>query len=211
MVEAVLWLARTGCRWRELPPRYGSWVAVWAQWWRWRDKGVWAQAMLRLHRVARAQAGRDVEPSLLMLDAQTVKGRRAGPGFREAGGRGGGARGTKRTVVVDYMGLPLAARATSARPHDSAVGRQLLDDVLPARPRVATVMADRGYRALAHRVSSRYGVTVDIGYVEPGGGFRPIRPPWKVEDCFAKLGGWRRMSRCFEGSQAAATTWLQVA
>jgi transposase len=28
MVEAVLWLARTGCRWRELPPRYGSWIAV---------------------------------------------------------------------------------------------------------------------------------------------------------------------------------------
>ncbi len=109
MVEAVWWLARTGCQWRELPPRYGSWVAVWAQWRRWRDKGVWAAARLRLHRVARAPAGRDVEPSLLMLDAQTVKGRRAGPGFHEVGGRGGRTRGTKRTVLVDYLGLPRAA------------------------------------------------------------------------------------------------------
>ncbi len=45
-------------------------VAVWAQWRRWRDKRVWAEAMLRLHRVARA--GRTVAPSLLMLEAQTV-------------------------------------------------------------------------------------------------------------------------------------------
>ncbi len=52
---------------------------------------------------------------------------------------------------------------------------------------------------------------VDIRHVEPGGGFKPIQPLWKVEDCFAKLGAWRRMSRCFEGSQAAATAWLQVA
>ncbi len=112
---------------------------------------------------------------------------------------------------MDYLGLPVAARATSARPHDSVVGRRLLDEALPACPRVATVMADRGYRALSHRVAARHGVVVDIRYVEPGGGFKSIRPLWKVEDCFAKLGGWRRMSRCFEGSQAAATAWLQVA
>ena len=88
MVEAVLWLARTGCRWRELPARSGCWVAVWAQWRRWRDRGVWATAMLRLHRVARTNAGRQVESSLLMVDARTVKGRRAGAGFHESGGTG---------------------------------------------------------------------------------------------------------------------------
>ncbi len=106
---------------------------------------------------------------------------------------------------MDYLGLPLAATATSARPHAAVVGRELLDEVLPARPRVATMMADRGYRALAHRVAARHGVVVDIRYAEPGQGFRPIQPLWKVEDCFAKPGGWRRMSRCFEGAPAAAT------
>jgi len=33
----------------------------------------------------------------------------------------------------------------------------------------------------------------------------------KVEDVFARLGAWRRLSRCFEGSAASATAWLQVA
>ena len=105
----------------------------------------------------------------------------------------------------------MAAVATSARPHDSKVGRALLSEVLPEHARVSAVIADRGYRPLAHGVAAKHGVIVDIRYVERGQGFKPIRPLWKVEDCFAKIGAWRRMSRCFEGSQAAATCWLQVA
>lgn len=45
MVEAMLFLARTGCQWRYLPERFGSWGAVWQQWCRWRDNGVWPRAM----------------------------------------------------------------------------------------------------------------------------------------------------------------------
>lgn len=44
----------------------------------------------------------------------------------------------------------------------------------------------------------------------PPKGFRPITPMWRVEDGFARLGAWRRLSRCFEGSQAGATASLQV-
>jgi len=31
MVDAMLFIARTGCQWRYLPERYGTWTAVWAQ------------------------------------------------------------------------------------------------------------------------------------------------------------------------------------
>ncbi len=41
MVDAVLFIGRTGCRWRYLPERYGAWTAVWAQWRRRRAHGVW--------------------------------------------------------------------------------------------------------------------------------------------------------------------------
>ena len=47
MVEAMLFIARTGCQWRYLPERYGNWTAVWAQWRRWRANGVWERAMVR--------------------------------------------------------------------------------------------------------------------------------------------------------------------
>jgi putative transposase len=118
MVEAILFLARTGCQWRYLPERYGSWTAVWAQWRRWRANGVWAAAMTRLAAVVRLLHGREPRPSVVMVDAQTVKGGRYGPTFHEAGGRGGRTIGTKRTVRVEILGLPVAAHAGSARPHE---------------------------------------------------------------------------------------------
>jgi len=36
MVDAMLFLARTGCQWRYLPARYPAWGAVWQLWLRWR-------------------------------------------------------------------------------------------------------------------------------------------------------------------------------
>jgi putative transposase len=48
IVDAILFLARTGCQWRYLPAGYPPWEAVWQQWRRWRSNGVWAAAMTRV-------------------------------------------------------------------------------------------------------------------------------------------------------------------
>lgn len=42
-------------------------------------------------------------------------------------------------------------------------------------------------------------------------GFTPLWPLYKVEHAFAQLGRWRRLSRCYEGSEASARAWLEVA
>jgi transposase len=34
---------------------------------------------------------------------------------------------------------------------------------------------------------------------------------WRVENAFAQLGRWRRLSHCFEGSAESAKAWLEVA
>ena len=44
-----------------------------------------------------------------------------------------------------------------------------------------------------------------------GSGFTPIGPLWHVEHAFAQLGRWRRLARCYEGSEASAKAWLEVA
>lgn len=168
--------------------------------------------MRRLNAAVRGSEGRDLQPSVVIIDAQSTRGRRAGPGFHEKGGAGGRTRGTKRSIVVDTLGLPVAARAGSARPHDSKVGTLLLDDALPHLPRVGLVLADRGHRAAGHHVASVHGVMFEVrGWDErPEEGFRPVKPMWRVEDAFARLGQWRRLPCCFDGSQAGATAWLQV-
>ena len=211
MLNAMLFLARTGCQWRYLPDRYGAWGAVWQQWRRWRANGVWQRAMARLAAEVRVGHERAASPSMVMIDAQTVKGGRYGPTFHAAGGRGGRTIGTKRTILVDIMGLPLSARADPARPHDVTVGRELLHQRLAGLPRLRAVVADRGYRGL-RRLADRRRVRLDIKAPPKGrSGFTPIAPLYKIEHTFAQLGRWRRLSRCYEGSQASASAWLEVA
>lgn len=215
MVDAMLFIARTGCQWRYLPDRYGPWTAVWAQWRRWRDAGVWEQAMLRLAFVIRVRKSRKAAtPSILMIDAQTARGARYGPTFHESGGRGGRTNGTKRTIAVEICGLPVAVGIASARPHDVAEGRALLKAHMAEFPRLTSIVADRGYRGLNHLATKR-GLNLDIKAPpkQPPGAkkFVPLAPLWRIEQVFAQLGRWRRLSRCYEGSEASARTWLAVA
>jgi len=196
MVDAMLFIGRTGCQWRYLPERYGAWTAVWAQWRRWRAKGVWAAAMARLAAIVRVLHGREPNPSMVMVDAQTVKGGRYGPTFHAAGGRGGRTIGTKRTLLVESLGLPVAAHAGSARPHDVIAARELLRDRLPDLTRLRAIVGDRAYRGLA-KVAARKHLALDIKVPPPGAsGFVPIRPLYRIEHAFAQLGRWRRLSRC---------------
>jgi len=211
MVEAMLFIARTGCQWRYLPERYGSWTAVWAQWRRWRANGVWAAAMVGLAAIVRLLHDREPFPSMVMVDAQTVKGGRYGPTFHAAGGRGGRTIGTKRTLLVEILGLPVAAGACSARPHDAVAARELVRERIGELPRLSALVGDRAYRGLA-KLAQRRRVRLDIKAPPPGAsGFTPLWPLYKIEHTIAQLGRWRRLSRCYEGSEASARAWLEVA
>lgn len=211
MVDAMLFIGRTGCQWRYLPERYGTWTAVWSQWRRWRANGVWERAMMRLAVLVRTLRDRRPFPSMVMIDAQTVKGARYGPTFHEAGGPGGRVNGTKRTLLVDILGLPLAARADPARPHDVATGRELLRERIDTLPGLRAVVGDRAYRGLA-ALAARRRIALDIKAPPPGvDAFTPIWPLYKVEHAIAQLGRWRRLSRCYEGTAASARAWLEVA
>ena len=42
-LEAVLWIARTGSPWRDLPEEFGHWHRVYVRYNRWSKKGVWEE------------------------------------------------------------------------------------------------------------------------------------------------------------------------
>jgi putative transposase len=47
-VEAVLWIARTGSPWRDLPPAFGKWNSIFVRFNRWSAGGVWQRIFAAL-------------------------------------------------------------------------------------------------------------------------------------------------------------------
>ncbi|HEV8699057.1 MAG TPA: hypothetical protein VGQ89_15275 [Candidatus Limnocylindrales bacterium] len=171
-----------------MPERYGPWTAVWAQWRRWRANGVWAAAMGRLAAIVRVLHNREPTPSMVMVDAQTVRGARYGPTFHDTGGHGGRTIGTERTLLVEILGLRVTAAACSTRPHDVVAARELLRERVDRLPRLRAIVGERAYRGLA-AIARRKGLVLDLKRPPAGAtGFVPIRPLYRIEHHFAQLG-----------------------
>jgi transposase len=66
-LEAVLYLNRTGCPWRDLPPELGYWHAIYMRFRRWEARGVWQRLWKNL------QAGHFAQARGLLLDSTTVR------------------------------------------------------------------------------------------------------------------------------------------
>jgi putative transposase len=72
-LNAVLYVARTGIPWRDLPERYGKWNSVWRRYDRWCASGVWE---------ALAEVLGEPELEELQLDSTVVKAHQSSAGSR---------------------------------------------------------------------------------------------------------------------------------
>jgi transposase len=73
MLNAIFYLLRTGCQWRNLPNDLPPYGAVWMQFCRWRNDGTLDKVHDALRAKAREKAGRKEAPSAAILDSQSVK------------------------------------------------------------------------------------------------------------------------------------------
>jgi transposase len=73
LLDAMLYLLRTGCQWRHLPHDFPPWKSVYTQFLRWKQKGVFEELNKQLVRLARKSRGRDPEASGAIIDSQSVK------------------------------------------------------------------------------------------------------------------------------------------
>lgn len=75
-VDAVLWIAKTGAPWRDLPERLGNWNSTWRRFDRWCSKGVWARVMAALQ---------DEDLEWLILDSTVIRAHPAAAGSKKSG------------------------------------------------------------------------------------------------------------------------------
>jgi putative transposase len=73
LVEAVLYLVKTGCQWRQLPHDYPNWSTVKSFYYRAVEKGAWEKVMDFLVKQTRVNAGRSENPSYALIDSQSAK------------------------------------------------------------------------------------------------------------------------------------------
>ena len=208
MLDAMLYLVKTGCQWRLLPGCFPPWTAVYYRFQRWLRSGV----LLRLHDALRAlvrvRSGRAAQPTRGLLDSQSVRVANQG-GVR---GFDGGKKvyGRKRHVLTDTMGLLLCVVVHSARTHDSQHAVEVLQRAVA--PRLRSVVADEGYKATpASMVERLFGWTLERQARLDAAGFSVVPTRWVVERTFAWLGGYRRLLRDVERDCRTSEAMVRLA
>ena len=73
LTNAVLYLVKSGCQWRQLPHDFPPYPTVWSFYRRAVKSGLWERILQHLVSRTREIAGRDTEPSYGIIDSQSVK------------------------------------------------------------------------------------------------------------------------------------------
>jgi putative transposase len=213
VLDAILYILRTGCQWRYLPKDFPPKSTVWRYFNRWRRGGILDAIHDGLRRKARA-AEKPYHPrTTASVDSQSVDASSGG----EQRGRDNAKNvdGRKRHIVVDSMGLLLAVLVTAADVDDARAASELFSR-LEGQPmsKVTRMFADGKYHnfALYEWVESNAGWDLEIvrrpegkkGWVK-----LPIR--WTVGRTFAWLCRCRRLNLDREKTVLSSESFVKLA
>ena len=106
MINALLWLDRTGAPWRDLPERYGPWQSVATRFYRWTRSGLWQQILAELQ--AAADAAGEIDWEAHVVDSTVVRAHQ-----HAAGAKGGST--TRRWDAREVGSQPSSTCAATAR------------------------------------------------------------------------------------------------
>jgi putative transposase len=211
VVNAILYVLKTGCQWRQLPREFPAWAAVYYYFYRWSKDGAWERLNHALRGRLRQKGGRRKHPTGACLDSQSVKCT-AVPGVRgyDAGKQ---VNGRKRHILVDTLGLLLVAVVTAASVQDRDGARLLLGNLPGGCKKLRKIWVDGGYAGrLVDWVAGRFAFSLAV-VLRPKEhkGFVLLPRRWVVERTFGWLNHSRRLSKSYERLTRTDESWVYIA
>jgi transposase len=212
VLNAVLYLASSGCAWRMLPKCFPPVSTVRRYFYTWRNTRLFENINTVLVMNLREIEGREASPSAGVIDSQSVKTTESGgvSGF-DAGKK---VKGRKRHILTDTCGylIFILVHAADIQDRDGAV--DVLKAVRFRFPWLRHVFADGGYAGdkLTQAIKDHGDWTIEIiKRSDTAKGFVLLPRRWVVERTFAWLGRCRRLAKDWETSIASSTAWAHIA
>jgi transposase len=212
VVDAILYMLRTGCQWRYLPADFPPKSTVWRYFDQWRGDGTLDRLHDALRRKVRA-AEKPYHPrTSASVDSQSVD--TTSGGERRGRDNHKNVDGRKRHIVVDGMGLLLAVLVTAASVDDAAAAPELFAR-LEGQPmsRVGTMYADSKYHNFKLYRWVDENAPWEMAIIrrsKEAEGWEKLPIRWTVERTFAWLGRCRRLSKDREKSVLSSESFIKL-
>ena len=194
-MNAVFYLVKTGCQWRNLPKDFPKWKTVYRFYRRACMNGIWDKIQKALVKKVRVAKGKNEAPSYALIDSQSTKTTAAN---QNRGYDGGKTKGRKRHIVTDTMGNLLCVHVHAGNIHDTKGGVYTFEKALYRYPTIVGVRADQRDRGTFKNTFEIYhDIKVDISpRIKNEFEIQPVR--WVVERTFGWMTWSKRLSKDYE-------------
>jgi transposase len=212
MIDAILYVVRSGCAWRLLPNDLPPWQSVYGQFRRWVQAGVWSELHDHLREKVRRAAGKKPTPTASIIDSQTVRGADTVGSSTRGYDAGKRTNGRKRHIAVDTLGLLLVVMVTPASCQDRSSSKPLLWLLRQRFPSVRLTWADGGYNGkVVDWFRARFGAVLEIvRRNDDAKGFEVLPHRWIVERTFGWFMKCRRMTSDYERRPETSVAMAQI-